>query len=386
MPAALALFDALVGNGNYAEAAAWGEVYARQLQARGGPNQAEFYARWGDILRRIGRYQEAAKYLLWALELCPGRTEPLFSLLDLCHQSPESYDFATAFADLLNEFGKRDDAMANAILLTSCGVLAERRGDVDAALDLYRRAIAKAGDQIRLSRPLADLLVLLGSPAEAREIIERCMVRATDGEFLDWLDATLWLIDFEMVWRGNYQAAAELCSAALEVQPNRDDLRLRLAQTRLLLGRAAEAQTDYQRICQNIERKGIELGLLARRYHALGIAAQAAGNPRLAEASWRRARELAPEWPYPYVALARALARRDESAAQRELVRGAQQAQESPEICAPRRCCTHGWGSRRRRSRSRDACAHVRRPAWMTACSSRATWHGAERRQRPWPR
>lgn len=338
MKAALALFEALASQGNYVDAAAWGEVYARQVEVRGSQaQQAEFFACWGDTLRRIGRYQDAAKYLVWALELRSAQAETLYALLDLCREAPDAYDFAKAFADLLKEIGKRpdrpDEKLGHAILLTGCGVLSEHRGEIDAALELYRRALATGGEQIRLVRPLADLLVLLNQEEEAVELVERCHQGAGAENFSEWLDATIWLIDFELNWRGDYRRAAELCHQALDEQPNRDEIRRRLASALLMTGRPELAQVELQRVCDRLTKQRGDVRVMSERFHALGIAARHADDPAAAESAWRRAQELAPAWPYPAIALARAaLARGDAGAAQAELARVAPPGEENADL------------------------------------------------------
>jgi tetratricopeptide (TPR) repeat protein len=321
MRAALALFEAYANQGSYADAAAWGEVYARQVQQRGSRAQrSEFFVRWADVLRRIGRYEDAAQYLVRAQELQPGQAETLYGLLDLCREAPEAYDFARAFDDLLKDATKRGDNLATAILLTACGVLAEQNGDVDNALDLYQRSLGTAGHKIRLAMPMADLLVLLGREDQAVELIGRCREEAKDESFVRWIEATQWLVEHEILWRRNYERAAERCEEALEEQPNRDDIRLLLAQVLVMLMQPDRATDEYQRICDKLAKHGLDLQLLAERYHALGLSAEKAGNLQAAESSWRRAAELAPDWPYPLMALARTRsAKGDLAAAEHEL-------------------------------------------------------------------
>lgn len=306
MTAALALFEAYAHQGNYIEAAVWGDIYARQVHHLGSQaQQMDFFVRWAEVLRQNGRFQEAAHYLVMALEIRPGQVDTLFALLDLCREAPESYDFAHAFAEMLKDANRRDDNMANAILLTAGGVLAEHRADINAALDLYGRALQIGGEHIRLARPMADLLILLGQEKEAIKLITRCQQCTFKEKSADWITATQWLVDFEILWRSNYDKAIDICRAVLEEYPQQYEIRLRLAKAELMCNHPELAEIEYKQICQELETQGIDLFRLAQHYHAWGIASYQSNQAESAESAWRKACELAPEWPYPYIALAR---------------------------------------------------------------------------------
>ncbi|MCC6746502.1 MAG: tetratricopeptide repeat protein [Deltaproteobacteria bacterium] len=304
MPAALALFEAYANQGDYAEATVWGEVYARRGHLRGSRSQrAEFFVQWADVLRKMERSSEAVEALLRALEIRPGLPAALFGLLALCREAPDAFDFAGAFTELLKDASKREDSQASAILSTAAGVLAEHRLDLDAALELYGRALEIGGDQVQIVRPLADLYVQIGRDGDALALMQRCQNAAVD--FAEWIDATLWIADYHTYVEGDYRRAAELCRTVLDRQPNRDDVRIHLGRVLVLAGQPVEALAEFQRGCDQQAAKGTDVAVLARSYHALGLAAARAGSHQTAVSNWRRACDLAPSWPYPYIALAR---------------------------------------------------------------------------------
>ena len=311
MPAALALFETYAYHGNYEEAAVWGDVYARRVHLRGGKMQrADFYVRWAEVLRRVGRHEESAQYLVQALEIRPGLTDALFALLDLCRESPEAYDFDEAFTELLEESEKREDIEACGILTTARGVLAEHSTDLDAALHLFKRGLSAGGEQIRLVRPLADLLVFLGREEEAEELVQRCEERSREEGGEDWIAAMLWLADHELLWTRNYSACVEHCMSLLTRMPERYDARLRLARAELMRNRSDVAQIELGHICEQLTGLEADDDVLARRFHAKGLAALRLGDRTAADYAFQVAARKAPAWPYPGVGVARGLAER----------------------------------------------------------------------------
>jgi len=323
MPAALALFDTYTYHGNHDEAAVWGDIYARRVHLRGSKMQrADFYVRWAEVLSHVGRFEESAQYLVQALQIRPGLTDALYSLLDLCRESPEAYDFSEAFADLLEEAEKREDTLACGILSTACGVLAEHQSDLDAALHLFEQGLSSAGEQIRLVRPLADLLVFLGREEEARELVERCEARTREEGGDDWAAAMLWLMDHDLLWTRDYSAVVERGLEVLRRAPERHDARLRMARAELMRNRSDVARVEYGRICEQLEQQGADEDLLARRHHARGIAALRLGDREAAAHAFQIATRKAPSWPYPRIGMARdQAARGDWEEAERLLAR-----------------------------------------------------------------
>ena len=327
MPAALALFLTYARHGNYDEAAVWGDVYARRVHLRGSKMQrADFFVSWAEVLRQVGRYEESAQYLVHALEIRPGLTNALYSLLDLCRDSPEAYDFNDAFTELLQEAEKREDTVACGILSTACGVLAEHKSDLDTALHLFEQGLAAGGEQIRLVRPLADLLVFLGREEDALELVSRCEERARDDQGEDWAAAKLWLADHQLLWTRDYAATVSHCIEVLERMPERHDVRLRLARAEMMRNRSDVARTEYGRICEQLQHLDTDEDVLARRYHALGLAACRLGDAEGAVDAFKRAGKMAPGWPYPGIGLARGFAQRGHwQEAEQELQRATQQ-------------------------------------------------------------
>ncbi len=311
MPAALALFETYAYHGNFEEAAVWGDIYARRVHMRGSKMQrADFYVRWAEVLRHVGRYEESARHLVQALEIRPGLTDALFSLLDLCRESPEAHDFDAAFSELLEESEKREDTVACGILSTACGVLAEHDSDLDAALHLFEQGLSAGGEQIRLVRPLADLLVFLGREEEAKELVVRCEGRARDDGGDDWAAAVLWLADHELLWTRDYSACVERCVDLLTRMPERHDARLCLARAELMRNRSDVAQMELGRICEQLTQLEADDDVLARRFHAKGLAALRLGDRAAADRAFQTAARKAPAWPYPGVGVARGLAER----------------------------------------------------------------------------
>ncbi|MCB9557838.1 MAG: tetratricopeptide repeat protein [Deltaproteobacteria bacterium] len=317
MPAALALFDHCASQSRYKEAVAWGRIYAKNKR---GPARlrARFLVRWAELLSRVGEPTDAAEALVKSLQLRPGYPEALYGLLELCRTAADSYDFARAFRELIEDTQNRNDTLATAILSSAAGVLAEQRGQVDEALTLYAHAIERAGPRLRIVLPRADLLVVVGRGDEGAELVESC--RKDDTDFSDWLEATNWLARYYAFERNNYQRAAELYGEALEKQPNLDEVRLDLARIFALDGRYEDAYRELESSCRQLAARGGDVERLARRYHGLGLAALRVDNLQGAKSNWRRACDLAPEWPYPYFALARQAAEEGNfSAAEREL-------------------------------------------------------------------
>jgi tetratricopeptide (TPR) repeat protein len=325
MSAALALFEAHISQGDFAEAVAWGDIYARQVQIKGNKLQrAAFLVRWAGVLRHTGRYKEAAEHLVQVLDIRPEQQEALYELLELCREAPDAYDFASAFSTLLKDASKREDPLARALLLAGSGILAEHQNDIDAALDLYSRALEEGGERVQLARFKADLLVLVGREQEAVELIKRCSQASREAGLIEWIDGPLWLAEYHAVWRGDYDQAADLCGAILKELPDCLEARLQLARMEMLVGRPAEAQVQQLHICDQMAREQADARQLAERFHAVGLAALRAGNQQAAESSWRRACELAPDWPFPFVALARSrLAKGEPEMAEQQLLKAA---------------------------------------------------------------
>ncbi len=318
MPAALALFEHYASQGRYADAAAWGKVYARRGRATQA-QRARFLIRWAEVLTKLDKPNDAAEALVKALRLRPGDSAALHGLLDLCRQHPDAYDFTSAFRELLKEANKREDPEGRSILSATAGVLAEHRGEVDEALSLYRAAVKMSGPQLRIVVPLADLLVSIGEEAAGRELVEQCLV--DDADFNQWLDATLWLARHWGEHCQEYERSIKSYQEALKRQPNLDDVRVEMARMLIMAGEPQRALEELTSACNQLASRATgDLVQLAKRYHSAGLAALAAGNLKAAESNLRRACEYAPEWPYPYLALSkRLLASGDADNAEREL-------------------------------------------------------------------
>jgi tetratricopeptide (TPR) repeat protein len=304
MPAALALFELSANRGNLNEAVAWGEIYAKRVQRRGSQVQrADFFVPWAQVLRKVGRFKEAAEILVNALALRPNDEQALLGLLDVCHESPDAYDFASA----VNELSRNhyDSPATDAILTTVMGVLAQRRSEVDQAISLYQKALQLGEYSVRLARPYADLLVRLGDNEEAVSLMNRCQAQASERLAIgDWLDAAIWLVDHKMIWEGNITEAIAICQQALDEQPNSVEVRTRLGKLYQLLNRPDLAVGEHQNLCRQAESRGQEAITQARHYHTLGLAADKSRKGELAIESWRHATEICPEYPYPFISLA----------------------------------------------------------------------------------
>lgn len=328
LPAALALFEIHADRGDAAEAVRWGEVCNRSGALRRTPAlELRFYWRWARALLQCGRPTQAAEAALQSLELEPADRDTLVLLLELCRVHPECYDLQQAFEQISRTEPVQQSPTALALVDTAFGTLAERRGDLEGALALYRRAQQQAPEQLEVLRALADLLLAIGAGDEALQLVQQ--FRAGARADAEWVGATTWLASFELLRRSRPERAAALYREVLQRMPAADAIRQQLVECLLLAGAAPAAFAEMLPLCEGAD------DALPRdpRRHAeqlqlLGMAAYRSGRASEAERHWRRAGEVLPQWVWAGLALAgRYFVAGDLRAAERELKSAEQNAE-----------------------------------------------------------
>lgn len=378
VPALLRLGDVLLLAGRPAAA---GELFDRVL-ALSAPAASRAYAHWGlgKIAVDAERWQQAAEHFEAALAAAPQATS-LHRLLGLAYRELGERERARAelaasgadavsFADPLMESLAEVDTGAYAWR----ALQARRRGDLEQAAELYRRAIEAAPEVASYRRSLSNVLALSGDVDAAIAELERAIELEPDhaaaqlqlGRLLSQREGASEksLGCFEkavelapqsreaklelgraLAVAQRHQEALAYYDAVVASDPRDPEARLLRARSRARLGRDAAAAEDYQAVLavepenrramidlatvlsrqQETSRalelfeRALELDLVPRD-RALALFSAAALHQQLGDVAaaiplYRQALELAPEMKDAHFNLAAALARSGDPAA-----------------------------------------------------------------------
>ena len=260
-----------------------------------------------DRLQTWGQYGRAAELcretLTW---VTPGSQEDAAfrHWLGILAQARGDYDAAEPLYRRALEISERiGDQASMANSYGQLGILAQQRGDYDAAEPLYRRALEiseRIGDQASMARIYHQLgrLAQLRGDYDAAEPLSRRALEIF--ERID--DQASMAIGYQQLGllaqqRGDYDAAEPLSRRALEIFERIGD-QASLAKGYHQLGMLAQARGDYA-AAEPLYRRSLEISerigdqaSMARIYHQLGILAQLRGDYDAAEPLYRRALEI----------------------------------------------------------------------------------------------
>ncbi len=247
-------------------------------------DDAELGLLYGDALTRAGRFEAAVAVFERVLNLRPGDLRAAAGLARLYAEADRPAD-AQAVLDWV--VARQADYPA---ALAVQGLLAEKRGDLDAALQKYAQALTGAPEDAPLRLQRAHVCQALGRFDEAQSEIER--VLALEGEHEDAL------CQLAQVHLARQQPAAALdCLRRIERRPFD-------AETLYGWGRAYLESGDPLRALKILAQA-------ARRHHAaafegLGDALVRLNRPAQAIPAYKYALTLSPTRPTAYSALGRA--------------------------------------------------------------------------------
>jgi len=233
------------------------------------PNLPELYTARGGLRSDQGRYEEALSDLRHAIDLNPNDSQALSEMgyVYITHARPRdalaSYSAASILDPLdfnlharrcnaLTDMARYDEAEAactHARALApaaSWGYVASSwlesaRGRVDAALRWNELALKASPDEFEVYEDRASLLLILGLPAQARDILERArMIPGNDEPVAVRLAEVSY-------YEGGASALREQMQAARFDSSSRADTLLRAARLHMLLGEALAAKQSLEK-------------------------------------------------------------------------------------------------------------------------------------------
>jgi tetratricopeptide (TPR) repeat protein len=314
VPANQALFDHFFEQGEWDKALPVSKVLAQKAARDGDPaTRSEFYRKRGVVARMTGDARVAADSLIVALELKPLSTKALDDFCALAHEEPDAWDFESTYRDLEKIYRKRDDgAPCLARVIVARAAIVEREGDLDAATELYREALALAPTDFTILSALVEFHADMRHWRQAVEAIERYVAGAPSPE--DRLAALMRQAEIHADGELNPLDAIAVLSHVLQLVPTHQDAHYQLAQQYFLVGRYGDARAAIERVIQLATAPGMPLSAeaLARYYYFKGRILDASGDPRAAAPQYRRAIEYAPGYAPPALVLARRAAEADD--------------------------------------------------------------------------
>lgn len=191
-------------------------------------------------LHHKGRWAEAERLYLQALESSPGQTDGLH-MLGLLHAQTGREDTAV---QLLGAAVGIEGPKAH--LCRSLGILLERQGRTDAAVACYRQSLAADGQATDVWVRMAELLTELGRFGEAAQSWRRALEtdqRAVDSQ-IDWRFA--WAKTLAL--SGDRMAAAEELSRILRIMPDHVGARFDLGVVQMQLDQVMEAVASFTQV------------------------------------------------------------------------------------------------------------------------------------------
>jgi Flp pilus assembly protein TadD len=199
--------------------------------ADGAPVQIE----WGRLHLVAGETQEAAECFEAAIAADPARPAAYFGLLAALHRQGRGEEARRRFAAAVAE--RPADPAPRTIL----GILADARGELDAAEDEYRRALAVSPTAAVAANNLAWLLaVKRGQPAEGLPFAESAAKVAAGDP--DVLDTFAWILHL----CGRSADALPPSERACARRPKEAAFHMRRAEILAHLDRAAAAAEAFE--------------------------------------------------------------------------------------------------------------------------------------------
>jgi tetratricopeptide (TPR) repeat protein len=298
------------GRGKLAEAE---EIGRRMIAAW--PYYAEGWVRFGIILARLGKIDEATAAMERATEIEPlnpdfrkilastfaqaGQRERACGILSSAiAMAPERGDLQSELSRLFIQLGDFDNALVaarRAVELdggsaTAHGHLADllnRRGDMVGAVNALSAAIAQAPGQTSLHISLSDLLNRQGRHREAAAALR-------DAIGLEPANTSLrYLLAQSLIRCSSFPEAEDVLAEALSLAPANDSLHALLAHVLAQQGRFTEAEASVRRAIQLRPKNAALHQVLAELLNAAGRleaseeAYQAAIGLDPAQADWR---------------------------------------------------------------------------------------------------
>jgi len=224
------------------------DLTARELLDRGAENLASFdgdpalemelAAVLGDVYARIGRYEEAARYLERSVELreehgLGGSEELAIALINLGRMYGNLGDFERAEVTTrralelqVSEFGDRHEAVAHAI--DALGSVSRRSGELDQAEALFAEAIEMRSEflgprHLLVSSSLQNLALVhwrRGELARAVELLEEVWEIRVEHDALDTDGAASTANNLGVIYRelGRYEESRDMYEMAVRIR------------------------------------------------------------------------------------------------------------------------------------------------------------------------
>lgn len=228
--------------------------YERAAAAPDAP--AEVFYNLGNLLSDLGEPENARSAYRTAIERAPNLASAYEKLANI-EESLGDIEAAASSAERAATLSGD-----NAALYQRAAILCENAGRIDSAIALYRRALSLKSDLDAASARLAQLLFRQAKGDEAVALLQKSLDRNPN-------DPTA-LQNLGFVYRstGHYWKALKVFEKAREVAPEREILRVEMANCLVNLGRAAEGRADLVRLLETPQgrRKGASSYLMALLY------------------------------------------------------------------------------------------------------------------------
>jgi tetratricopeptide (TPR) repeat protein len=237
----------------------------------------DFQHNLGNILRQMGRLEEAATAFQQALILNPNSVDTLYNLGNINHDLSR-LDQAVAYFE--RALRLRPDSVE---ILNNLGAALHDQGRVDEAVACYARAAALAPDPVQALTNLGAALCDRGEPEEAAAQFERAL--ALRGDHIEALNG----LGIALRQQGRMDAAIAQFELALALGPGRAETHNNLALALEDLGRLDEAVAHYEHSL----RLGPEQ---AETHNNLGNALEHQGRFAAAMSSYARGLALKPDY------------------------------------------------------------------------------------------
>lgn len=221
-------------------------------------------------LHQAGRWQEAERLYVQALEQSPGETTGLH-LLGLLHAETGREDTA---AQLLTAAIGIEGPSSH--LCRNLGIILERQGKLEASIACYRQALTSQPEATDVWVRLAELLGAAGRFGEAAQAWRRAVETGRDP------------VESQIPWRlawaralalaGDRESARELLERILRIDPAHIPARYDLGVVLMQLDRVPQAVGEFQRVVASDPCHGEAQNNLGVLLQSLGQADQARGH------------------------------------------------------------------------------------------------------------
>lgn len=306
MPAIRALFDISFQQSDWDRASNLSQNLSQKALREGEPSlRSDVYAKRGLVARHTGDFAAAAENLVVALEIRPENLDALDSLIVLCREQPDVYDFGATFRALEKVYMRRDWPEAQSRVLVARGTTLEQDANLDEAIRTYRAAIHKAPEDYGVLQPLVNLLIRLRRFPDAISELEGFVERAAEDEPAA-IDALLRAADIYSNVMMDSRKTTAMLRAVLKRMPRHREALYRHAQELLVQGRFSDARVVCDRLIDVAAdpKDTAPPRELGRYYHYLGHVADQEGDQKAALSAFRRALDLCPGFPPAAIAIA----------------------------------------------------------------------------------